>query len=132
MIIHNITTGTRNGFTVDMNSSGIIRFVLANANGSLWIECNSSTPVIQATIWYHIACTYDSANLKIYINGVLSGSRAYQGTYLAPNNNAHIGYQERSTGTNMYYLNGRIDELKLYNNALPADSILAHYNSTAP
>jgi hypothetical protein len=124
-----ITNGTRNGFTVDLYPSGIIRFIIPNDDGSLWMECNSSTPVIQAATWYHIACTYDSACLRIYINGVLSGSRAYQGIYPNPYNLAHIGYQERSNGDNMYYLNGRIDELKLYRNALPVDSILEHYNA---
>jgi hypothetical protein len=125
-----ITLGTRNGYTVDMTPSGYIRFVLTNADGSAWVTAASST-IIQATTWYHIVCTYDSSFMKIYLNGVLDDSLAYQGTYAAPSNNAHIGYQERTTGENFYYLNGRIDELKLYNYALPADSINAHYLSTA-
>jgi hypothetical protein len=127
-----ITWGIRNGYTVDIRPSGAVFFGLSNADGSNWVSVATPSATIQATTWYHLVCTYDSAYLRIYVNGVLSGSVAYQGSYLAPNNNAHIGYQERTTGENYYHLNGRIDELKLFNYALPPDSIINHYYATRP
>lgn len=126
-----ITYGTRNGFTLDVYPSGNIRLVITNPDGSAWVIA-SSVKKLEATTWYHIACTFDSTILKIYVNGVLDGSFAYAGTYLKPNNDAHIGFQKRSDGSSKYFLNGKIDELKLYNYALPADSIAAHYHAIYP
>jgi hypothetical protein len=124
-----IQSGTMNGWSVDLTPLGSIRLIMTNAGGSSWEIASTPSSVIQGMTWYHIACTYDSATLRIYVNGTLSGSLAYQGRYLAPNGSAHIGYQKRSDGSSMYYVNGRIDELKLFNYALPIDSVTAHYNA---
>ena len=124
-----ITSGTRNGYTVDITPTGSVRFILTTADGSAWVTASTASLLIKATTWYHIVCTYDYSFLRIYVNGVLSGSLSYQGAYLRPNNNAHIGFQKRSDGSSAYFLNGKIDELKLYNYALTLDSIMAHYNA---
>jgi hypothetical protein len=122
--------GTRNGYTLYIDPSGHVAFTMSSSDGSAWEQATSST-IVAGKAWYFLTATYDSSYLRLYVNGVLDASLSYQGTYLAPGANARIGCQRRTNGIVSRFLNGRIDELKLYNYALPQDSINAHYISTA-
>lgn len=72
--------------------------------------------------WTHIATTYDGANQRLYINGVLVGSRAQTGSIAVGNGPLRIG------GNNVFggeFFNGLIDEVRVYNRALSAAEIAA-------
>jgi hypothetical protein len=125
------TGGIRNGYSLYVEPTGHVAFSLSNYNGSVWNQATSSM-VIASQTWYFVTATYDSAYVRIYVNGVLNGSKAFQGTCLAPGLDARIGCQHRTNGIVSRFLNGRIDELKLFNYALPSDSIAAHYLSANP
>ena len=126
-----VQSGVRNGYSFHIIPSGNVLLSMSSGSGSAW-ETVTSSAVISATTWYHLACTYDSSYLRVYINGVLSGSLAYQGTYVKPPNDARIGCARRADSSNaVQFVSGAIDELKLYNYALPADSIATHYLATA-
>ncbi|MGA2508391.1 MAG: LamG-like jellyroll fold domain-containing protein, partial [Chitinispirillaceae bacterium] len=120
--------GSRNGFTFDVDQQGHVRLTMSSSDGSAW-EAASSSTIIQAATWYHLVCTYDSATLKVYVNGSLSGSLSYAGTYVNPANAMHIGCERRTDGSLSRFVNGRIDELKYFNYALTVDSVAAHYNA---
>ncbi|MBN1131264.1 MAG: hypothetical protein JXA71_19905 [Chitinispirillaceae bacterium] len=124
------TGDTRNGYTLYIEPSGHVAFSMSSNSGGAWEQATSSASIAAQT-WYFITAVYDSFCLRIYINGTLNASYAYQGTYVNPAVNARIACQRRTDGSVSRYLNGRIDELKLYNYALPADSIAAHYLTTA-
>ncbi|MBN2188215.1 MAG: LamG domain-containing protein [Chitinispirillaceae bacterium] len=127
-----IQSGVRNGYTLYVVAGGKVSFSISDGSGSGWENVVSSSSLSSGT-WYHLACTYDSAFLRVYVNGVLNGSLAYQGTYVKPSIDARIACTRRADATNAVELvNGLIDELKLYNYALPADSIAAHYNADKP
>ena len=122
--------GTRNGYTLYIEPTGHVAFTLASSNGGAWEQATSSTVITEKT-WYLLTATFDSSYLRLYINGALNASLTYQGTYLAPGANSRIGCQKRTNGVVSRFLNGMIDELKLYNYALPPDSVAAHYLPTA-
>ena len=77
--------------------------------------------------WYHVAYTYDGANVRFYLNGREDGVVAGSGDltpYVGPafsgtDPNAVPGYQSP--------LDGYIDELVVYDRALSADEIKARY-----
>ncbi|WEK36373.1 MAG: T9SS type A sorting domain-containing protein [Candidatus Pseudobacter hemicellulosilyticus] len=81
---------------------------------------------IQAGAWNYVTMTYDGQQLKLYVNGVLSGSVNYGGNLLSGNYTAKmlVGY---SRGTS-YYFTGQLDEFKFYNGDLNAAEILQAYN----
>jgi hypothetical protein len=121
--------GVRNGFNMFVNEDGYVSLSLASGDESDWIVVQS-THTLVLNQWYHIACSYDGNVSKVYINGVLEGSYPYSGGIGYPVGlDATIGCGKSGDGSVSNWLNGRIDELKLYNYALPTDSIAAHFNS---
>ena len=73
-------------------------------------------------VWTHVATTYDGANQRLYVNGVLVGSRAQTGNIAVSNSPLRIG------GNNVFggeFFNGRIDEVRVYNRARTAAQITA-------
>jgi hypothetical protein len=88
-----------------------------------WIFLDSSTAVPAAT-WVHLAGTYDGATLRVYVNGVLSASRAVTGTLCSNASPLGIGAKINvATGGVEAYFDGRIDDLEVYDRALSAAEI---------
>ncbi|MHA3773494.1 LamG-like jellyroll fold domain-containing protein [Verrucomicrobiota bacterium sgz303538] len=71
--------------------------------------------------WTHLATTYDGTTLRLYVNGVLAGSRASGGAIRQSALPLRIG------GNSVWgeYFTGLIDEVRIYNRALTATEIQA-------
>lgn len=72
----------------------------------------SSTTDIPQNQWVHIAVTYDGSTKKIYIDGVERGSNSYSG-----------GISATDVGLMLGYINGYMDEVKIFNSALSNEEI---------
>jgi len=105
---------------LDMN---LTQFVLADSSGTQR-KLNGITPLDTST-WYHVAGTYNGEVMSLYLNGVLDSSDSslltgeFQGR-----GNFHIAmiHEDR-------YLNGSIDEVRIWNRSLSADEIYQQYVS---
>jgi hypothetical protein len=80
--------------------------------------------------WYHIAATFDgsvtSNNTKVYVNGVLENQTTWALTYVPQTSaTARIG------GGN-YYLDGSLDDVKLYNYARTQKQVLEDMSAGRP
>lgn len=88
-----------------------------------------TTTSLSTNIWYHIACTYDGASLKIYVNGTLNNSAAatlsigYAGTF-------NIG----GWSGNNYPINCKMNDVRVYSHCLSpmevkelAKGLVLHY-----
>lgn len=82
------------------------------------------TASVAKTEWRHLSLTYDGATLKIYINGVLRGSRSQTGLVAASSGPLKIG--GNAVWSEWYA--GLIDEVRIYNRALSASEISAMMN----
>ena len=69
--------------------------------------------------WHHLAATYDGQIFKCYIDGILADEAAYAGTM--PENSSAVTIGRRSGGGTFF--NGMIDEVVIYNRALPEEEI---------
>ncbi|MEW5760982.1 MAG: LamG-like jellyroll fold domain-containing protein, partial [Candidatus Thermoplasmatota archaeon] len=80
---------------------------------------------ISLNTWYHIAETFDGSNVRFYINGVEQADSpiAYSGAIASNAANLLIG---KHYGQN-WFVNGSIDNVRIYNRALSADEIKQHY-----
>jgi hypothetical protein len=80
--------------------------------------------------WQHVVGVFDAVagRMKIYVNGVESGSQTPPATLLVSTHDISIGAR-RGTSSLDYNLNfdGRIDEVAIYNRALSANEIAAHF-----
>ncbi|TSC88000.1 MAG: hypothetical protein G01um10145_949 [Microgenomates group bacterium Gr01-1014_5] len=78
--------------------------------------------------WHYIAATYDGANCLIYIDGKLNNTAACTGTATYDAHAVIIG----GDGVSTNYLNGSIDEVKIYSYARTAKQIVQDMNAGHP
>lgn len=128
--IGNTGTTRTEQFSVDV-AAGNYRFFFVR-NGNI-VECDAT--VGPNGTWQHIVAVYDGQNLLgggtnmyIYVNGQLSGQLANVNgpnttTSVLSIGSKRLGNQPDYEGT----FNGTIDEVAVYNTALSAATVQAHY-----
>jgi hypothetical protein len=127
-IFNNRSSATGNvGFQTRLNgTSSLTAFIDFGAT-------TKSLAVTNAVVgtWYHVAVSVDRVGLmKLYVNGVVAGQvdiSAFSATSLTNKDAVRIGRDQASD-----YLNGAIDDLRLYDKVLSATEVLALFNQTAP
>ena len=77
------------------------------------------TAQVAVGTWTHLAVTYDGANLRYYVNGALTATQARTGAITVGTGALRLG----GNGSWGEYFNGRIDEVRVYSNALTAAQI---------
>ena len=73
--------------------------------------------------WNYLTFTYNGAIKKIYLNGTEITSENATGNITTGANDLILGYLGTAMG-------GAIDDLRIYNRALPTPEITALYNAT--
>jgi hypothetical protein len=89
---------------------------------------NATNPSINT--WYNLTLVANSSTLlvSLYINGILDGSVAYNGTL--KQNAAAILSIGSDPGANRRYWQGNIANAQIYNRALTVTEVLQNYNIT--
>lgn len=87
----------------------------------------SSESVLKLKEWQHVAMTYDGAELRVYHNGTQVASAAINKKRVPGRLPLAIGRRQDAYN----YFKGAIDEVRLYNRALPADELRAHFEKPA-
>ena len=113
-----------NGLLVNIvQPNGYIRFY---HNGGTLV--NISTSAITANTWYHVCVTMDhSAAAKIYINGNLENTKTGSNLGTDPGGTFNIGNQPTHSS---YYMQGRMDQVRVFNKALSQSEVTTLYNET--
>lgn len=110
-IIHKDQAGA--GYYLELNA-GQMRLLIRNGAGSMY---RTSTGVIGTGTWTHFVAVYDASvpSIKIYMNGteVAGTTTGSQNTIVANALPLKIG----SDQTPANYFDGKMDELRIYNNA---------------
>jgi hypothetical protein len=77
------------------------------------------TAALPLNTWTHVAATYDGTTLRLYVNGIQTGSFTVSGQITASNGALRIG------GNAVWgeYFEGAIDEVRIYNRALTGGEI---------
>lgn len=104
-----------------------VRFILRESSGGTQRVATGGTNLAINT-WYHVAGTWGSAGLRVYLNGVQDGVNATVYSSYNTTSPLHIGtLRTNNTGTRFF---GTIDEVYLHTRQLSAAEILAYYNAT--
>jgi glucose/arabinose dehydrogenase len=83
----------------------------------------AATAVLPSTgVWHHVAGTYDGSAVKLYIDGAVAASVAASGAIPTTTNALFIGTKNAAAPAGDHFL-GRIDDVRVYNVALPVDDI---------
>ena len=77
--------------------------------------------------WYFVTFSWDGNEIKIYVNGIIIDSQSFSPSVSVDDYPLEIG---RHTPGGTEYMNGKLDEVRIYNRALSEDEIeelLGHY-----
>ena len=128
---HLVTRGINGGqgkFSIVLEPNSRINVFLDN--GSSWSVAVSSLSNIANNTWYHLIVTYDNAQAKIYINGVLNNTGNFTGPLRStPTESLYVGRFYSSNYPDSL-LNGNIASFYMYNRALTANEVLENHNIT--
>ena len=105
--------------------------LLARVGQSNGTQREFTTSALSASTWYHIVFTGNSSNgVTLYLNGSSQGNLSWDGTFDTYTNPGYkfnyLGYQ----GSGVSYLTGTLDQVRIFNSALPQAAVTALYNET--
>lgn len=119
---------TRNGYGLGLNTQDGHFFTERWAAGAATTVTAATGPKLNT--WYHVVATYDGSNLRLYVNGVLvGGPTATAASVTSQSVVLNMGSDTGGGVDGGGFLNGLLDEMAVYNFALSAAQILAHYNA---
>ncbi len=105
--------------------------VMVYANGNYTFSSPPNTSPISLDQWQNLIITNTSDLLKFYINGELIFSENISSTLRAPNTaDLLIGSVNRELGAE--WMNGKLDDIGIWNRALTQQEITNIYNSSLP
>ena len=81
------------------------------------VEGRAQTSTVVPGVWYHIAATWDGADLVVFLNGAQSAVSDRPGSLTADAVTAHFG-QGEAAGTEGVFLRGALDEAAFYDRPL--------------
>ena len=101
------TDGSNQSFTLVCYHGGgdTVLYEINTSGGSSSVE--SITPLVLGE-WVHIVATYDGANMKLYINGLLEATTARTGTIDDSTEQFIIGARSGNTNTESNFFDGKI------------------------
>ena len=124
-----ITTQSEWYFYLNIRSDGSIRTY--NGTGSSGIT-DSAAGVIVTGQWYHIAATSSSTlGKKTYLNGVNVATNLNTSNSPATSGESAVGYYNANGATSQYFLDGKIDQVRIYNTALNPNDVSLLYSETS-
>lgn len=111
-----------------LSSTGRIAAILRSEGSSPDSSTNDGSGV-SATTWAKVAVVWDGSDIRRYLNGTQTGT--VDSTSIsaigASGYDTYLGSQD-GAGTASLFLNGRIDEVRLYGRGLSADDDTTLYN----
>jgi hypothetical protein len=121
-------------FIIETNNQITSWFTTENG---YWTNGIDSGIIPDTDVWYHLVLTFDGSIGILYVNGTSVGSSEYSGSILAPDIDrflfgryyTDINYNDNEF--NPLALDGKIDEVGVWDRALTQEEITTLYNSGA-
>jgi hypothetical protein len=109
-------------YMLQMDPSGVPNVYVQTTNGLQGVAAPSAIPL---GAWTHLAGTYDGAVVRVYVNGILSGSAPASGDIIRSMQPLRMG------GDAVWgeYFQGVLDEVRIYRRALSDGGIVACMNT---
>jgi len=84
---------------------------------------------VETNNWYHVVGLYNGNDFDIYVNGVLDGHSNFSGSIMTTSIDLMIG--QVLPNVSQYNFKGVIDDIRIYDYALPVDEIAKLYSETS-
>jgi hypothetical protein len=123
---------------VDNNDAEVFNLCFVNQSLNLYLPRASglayyarATALTPLSRWVHVAATYDGSTGRIYSDGVSVATTSYSTPLPAVTTPLYLG-TNKNVDSISQPLQGLMDDVVLYNRALPADAIAALAGGTVP
>jgi len=114
-------------FMAPQSGDNTFRYAITNSgNGS---EQRIDGTTLSTGTWHHVAVTLVGNTGRLYVDGAQVGSNASMTLHPSGLGNTTANYIGKSQWSDPY-LNGQIDDFRVYNRGLSASEILSLYNGT--
>lgn len=114
-----------NGYQLYIDGANILHFTHRT------VDLQSTTALTSTTDWYQVVATYDGTTFKLHVNGVAEDTDTSAGSNDSNTVSFDIGASQQGAGdTAGNFFDGLIDDVAVFNRALPTSDILALYNGT--
>ncbi len=97
-------------------------------NSAVPADAGDNSAYFSTGVWYNVIYTYGNGVCKLYVNGILVDTETITATSGYNTQDLFIG--KHGDPTYPYYLNGTIDEVRIYNRALNATEVNTLNNLT--
>jgi len=124
------TTGSTDSGILSRYITAKRQFLLYHQNSTtltFYTGATSSTYSSMTEGWHHIVGTYDGANRKLYVDGVLRATAAYSTAMESSDRVVEIG---RYFYSGSYTTDDIVAQPRIYNRALTAEEVLNNYETT--
>lgn len=123
--------GVKQQYVLQLDSDNKLAFW--TGNGTTGGNRLASTLTPAANTWYHVVATASGANKAIYINGRLDASTA-AGFALSGSSDIDfsVGSKKDGSGTYFEFLDGYVDQIRVYNYVRTPGQIAYNYNRGLP
>lgn len=115
----------RTGYLLNVDSNSKFRCDIIRARPPQGTVVSITS--VEDSNWHHVACTYDGATVKVYVDGNFEASVSYTDGIGVNNEPLRIG-RDPGLAPNRDF-NGLIDEVEVYNRALTDAEIQAIFNA---
>jgi hypothetical protein len=120
------TTSAGNRHALRISLSGVLVYDISDGSGTSSLI---GTTILNSDTWYYVTTEfYGNGTAKIYLNGNLEVSRDDLVQTSVDIVTTVIGSAYRYNGNPLYYFNGSLDDVQIYNRSLSSTEILAQYN----
>jgi hypothetical protein len=119
--------GANDGYSLTFRGDmgGVVQGRIGTRTGFPVVNSNRPIPVNQFS---HVAMTYDGHTLRIFVNGVLAGTKSIIASIASNDEGLRIG-RNKPTARFKYFFAGLIDEVEIFNRALSEEEIKAIYDA---
>jgi hypothetical protein len=117
-----VNVDARQNYALSVDTGNRPNCVLGNTTGFIMAR---STTALAAQQFYHLACTWDGVQVRLYVDGVVTASVSQTITPTANTSPLYIGQY----GGNVDRFAGAIDEVRVYNAVLTDAEIVTDMNT---
>lgn len=112
-----------NGYSILISSSRAISGYYSGGGSPNYYTVSTAAGVFNWQEWAYIVYTFTTSSAKIYVNGIEKASKTPEGNIATNSTAVRIGVD---AGV-YYYTKGLVDELRIYNAAIPTSQTRENY-----